>query len=156
MGYFAAQKPIVQHISMKFFAGIFILIFIVFAILQWNDPDPWFWIPAYLLSAYTAYAAFRNYYNPMLLMVMVMGYFIAAIALFPEGSISEWLHQEDQAASLEMKMPFVEEARESLGLMICFVVNLIFMLVGMKKAKKPGYNLHFLFKQEPNKRSAGS
>lgn len=141
---------------MKFFAGIFTLVFILFAALQWNDPDPWFWIPAYLLSAYTSYAAFRNYYNPMLLFVMALGYFIAAVSVFPETSISEWIHQEEQAASLEMKMPFIEAARESLGLSICLIVNLILMFVGLPKAKKPGYNLNFLFKQEPNKRSVGS
>ena len=30
---------------------------------------------------------------------------------------------EEQAKSLQMKLPFVEEARESLGLVICLLVN---------------------------------
>ncbi|MBE8421253.1 transmembrane 220 family protein, partial [Leptospira interrogans] len=33
---------------MKFFSIVTILIWLVFAGLQWNDPDPWLWIPLYL------------------------------------------------------------------------------------------------------------
>lgn len=70
----------------------------------------------------------------MLLGIMCIGYFLGAIFLIP-GSVSEWIHAEEQAKSLEMKMPFVEEARESLGLAICFFVNIIYIIKGSKGAK---------------------
>ncbi|MDV6235375.1 transmembrane 220 family protein [Leptospira ellisii] len=33
---------------MKFFSWITILLWLLFAGLQYNDPDPWLWIPIYL------------------------------------------------------------------------------------------------------------
>ena len=44
---------------------------------------------------------------------------------------------------------FMEEARESLGLLICCITNTIFMFIGFKKAKQPNYNFGFFFAQEP-------
>lgn len=70
----------------------------------------------------------------MLLSIMCAGYLLGAIFLFP-GSASEWIHAEEQAKSLDMKMPFIEEARESMGLLICLVVNLVYMIKGAKGAK---------------------
>lgn len=119
---------------MKFFGYLFLLVFVVFSTLQFNDPDPFIWVPVYLFSAYTSFCATRNYYNPMLLGIMCIGYFLGAVFLFP-GSVSGWIHAEEQAKSLAMKMPFIEEARESLGLTICLLVNLLYMIKGSKGAK---------------------
>ena len=79
----------------------------------------------------------------MLLMLMVTGYLIGFLFSLPSVPIADWLHQEQQAASFEMKMPFVEEARESLGLLICALVNYWYMKIGMRKAKQPLYNEEF-------------
>lgn len=133
----------IDRIQMKIFSAIFVVIFVVFALVQLNDPDPWLWTTLYLFSAYTALSSAKNYYNPMLLMILVVTYGLWAIFIFPYQNISEWIHFEEKAKSLEMKMPFVEEARESLGLLICFTVNLIYLIVGFKKSKLPGYNIEF-------------
>jgi hypothetical protein len=138
---------------MKFFSLVFSLVFLLFAALQYNDPDPWLWIPVYLISAYTAFCSFWNYYNPMLIMLLMLGYFIGTLYYFPLSTFSEWIHVEEQARSLEMKMPFVEEARESMGLAICFLVNLVFLQTGFKKAKMPGYNLGYFYKSEKANRN---
>ncbi len=45
---------------MKFFSILTILIWLVFAGLQWNDPDPWLWIPIYM-SVVALYACFIIY-----------------------------------------------------------------------------------------------
>ncbi|WP_061247028.1 transmembrane 220 family protein [Leptospira noguchii] len=45
---------------MKIFSIIAILIWLVFAGLQWNDPDPWLWIPIYM-SVVVLYAGFIIY-----------------------------------------------------------------------------------------------
>jgi hypothetical protein len=138
---------------MKIFSLLFFLVFLVFAGLQFNDPDPWLWIPVYLLSAYTALCSFRNYYNPMLIMLLMLGYLIGAIYYFPLSTFSEWIHVEEQARSLEMKMPFVEEARESMGLAVCFLVNLVFLQIGFRKAKMPGYNFGYFYKPDKANRN---
>ena len=134
---------------MKILSILLCLIFVLFAFVQINDPDPWIWIPIYLFSAYTEFCSSRNYFNPMLLMMLATGYLLGALFLFPFENMAEWIHTEEQAKSLEMKMPFVEEARESLGLFICFVTNTIFMFIGFKKAKQPNYNFGYFFTQEP-------
>jgi len=85
----------------------------------------------------------------MLLTILCIAYFIGSLSLFPD-SFSTWVHNEELAKSIDMKMPFIEEARESLGLAICFFANLIYLFVGMKRAKLPGYNLE-LFKRQENK-----
>jgi len=85
----------------------------------------------------------------MLLSLLCLGYFIGAIALFPP-SVSNWIFVEEKAKSLKMNMPFIEEARESMGLIICFLVNLVFLLIGLKKAKLPDYNLGMFQMNDPN------
>jgi hypothetical protein len=123
----------------KFISYLLILVFVVFAMLQINDPDPWLWIPAYLFSAYTSYCSSRNYYNPMLLIILCPVYFFWGYSLFP-ASVSDWISQEETSASLKMSLPFIEEARESLGLFFCLMVNLVFLFLGLKKSRLPGYN----------------
>ncbi len=83
---------------------------------------------------------------------MILGYGLGALFLFPYGNIGEWMHMEEKAKSFEMQMPFIEEARESLGLVICFLVNLVFMLIGFKKAKLPNYNFGYFFTSEETQR----
>jgi len=125
---------------------VFILLsvlFLAFAILQLNDPDWPVWTIAYAFSAYTAACSARNYYNPMLLMMLVCYYAITAIHSFPHVGISEWLGTEQQSASLGMNLPFIEEARESLGMTICAAINFWLMMIGFSKAKKADYNKEF-------------
>ncbi|WP_174714573.1 transmembrane 220 family protein [Leptospira yasudae] len=45
---------------MKIFSIVTIFIWLVFAGLQWNDPDPWLWIPLYM-SVVILYAGFLMY-----------------------------------------------------------------------------------------------
>lgn len=72
---------------------------------------------------------------------MCIAYGLGAIFLFPTN-VSEWLHVEEQAKSFNMAVPFVEEARESLGLIICFLVNMVYLIKGHKGAKAiiPNYD----------------
>jgi hypothetical protein len=122
---------------------------VVFGLLQLNDPDPHLWLPAYFFSAYAAYCAARNYFNPFLLMMLCPVYFFWAYSLFP-GNISDWISQEQTAKSLKMNMPFIEEARESLGLFICFLINSIYLFIGFSKSKLPNYNTS-IFKRKENR-----
>jgi len=79
----------------------------------------------------------------MLLMMLVCYYAISAISSFPHVGISEWLGTEQQSASLGMNLPFIEEARESIGMTICAAINFWLMMIGFSKAKKADYNKEF-------------
>ena len=84
---------------------------LVFAGLQYNDPDPGIWIAAYVVAAAFSFgAALKKFNRPILLLVAVI-FFIASVAVWPvefNGFIGKMEGN-----------PGVEEARESLGLLIC-------------------------------------
>ena len=43
---------------MKIFNIFFCVVFILFAVVQYNDPDPYLWIPIYLYPALLCYLKF--------------------------------------------------------------------------------------------------
>ena len=120
---------------MRIFSVFWIVVFRAFAAVQYNDPDPWLWIPIYLVSAYTSYLAFKAHFPVFALFAVVIAYIAGSIFYFP-GSVSDWIHAEEQAKSLEMKLPFIEEAREAMGLLICALINGIYAYFGYRKLDK--------------------
>lgn len=119
---------------MRIFSMFWMIVFGLFALVQYNDPDPWLWIPIYMASVYTSYLAFKGQFPVFVLSAMVIVYIAGAVFYFP-GSISTWIHAEEQAKSLEMQMPFIEEAREAMGLLICAFVNTFYAYFGARKLK---------------------
>ena len=67
---------------MKVFNLIFCFIFIGFAALQYNDPDPYVWIPIYMYAAVLCWLAFRNKYNSYALILGAGIYTIYAVYKF--------------------------------------------------------------------------
>ena len=45
---------------MKRFNQLFVFIFILFAVVQYNDPDPYLWVPIYLFPAVLCFLAARE------------------------------------------------------------------------------------------------
>jgi hypothetical protein len=119
---------------MRYLAIFFTVIFILFAIVQYNDPDPVLWIPIYLYAAFMSYLVFKKRYIIPALALGAIGYLIGAIYYFPP-SVADWINAEETAKSLQMKMPFVEEARESMGLGICLIAMCIYLYVAYKERK---------------------
>lgn len=109
---------------MKILNLVLAIMFVVFAFLQVNDPDPLLWIGIYgAMAILCVLAAFRMFYKWVILALLVafVGY---AIYLFP--GVQEWLAQDDKSVLFDdlakMQYPFVEDSREFLGLVICMVV----------------------------------
>ncbi len=98
----------------KFLSLAFALLFIVFAAVQYNDPDWLVWIYAYLLPAYISFSAFRNQFNTGLIASVCLAALFGTITFFPYG------HFEGVALKHGMKTIEIELARESLGLAIVF------------------------------------
>jgi len=113
--------------SLRIFAIIMALVFVAFAIVQYNDPDPHIWIPIYLLPAVLSVVIFLLKDKRPLLLVSVL--LVAALFYFG-GAVYQWPeHWEGVALKNGMKTVFIEEGREALGMGICFITLFIYWLV---------------------------
>jgi hypothetical protein len=114
---------------MKIFNLVFGILFILFAALQYNDPDPYIWIPIYLYSAVLCFLAFRKKYFPAAYLFGVVIYAGYAIyKFFDENGVWDWItkhHAANIADTMKAEQPWIEETREFFGLVILIFVLLI-------------------------------
>jgi hypothetical protein len=125
---------------MKIFNLIFCILFIFFAALQYNDPDPYVWMPIYLYAAVLCWLAFRKNYFPRAYLfgaVIYAGY--AIYKFFDENGVWDWLtkhHAANIADTMKAEQPWIEETREFFGLVILIVVLLIDYFYAKRKRKQ--------------------
>ena len=95
------------------------LIFLLFATLQYNDPDPWAWIFIYgLIALLSLLSAFGIYSKWIAYIVLAISLFWM-ILLLP--GLWQWLRYEPLDALLYGMSPdkmYIEESREFLGLLM--------------------------------------
>ena len=100
------------------------VLFLVFASLQLNDPDPITWILIYGTMAVVCVMAAFEFYVRWLMIVQFVCYGVYAVILLP--SIWTWLGSPDRSLLFDeiakMQFPYIEESREFLGLLICMTV----------------------------------
>ena len=120
---------------MKFLHGFLALMFMAFAALQVNDPDPVLWILIYGAMSVVCVMAIFEVYNRLLLIVLAVGYSVYCFLLWP--GVAEWLQQENKSALFDdvMKMEhvYIEESREFLGLLICLAVLVFYIFRSLRK-----------------------
>lgn len=126
---------------MKIFNVIFAVLFVLFAALQWNDPDPYIWMPIYLYGAvFCALAATGKYYKGWYLfgILCYLGY--AVYLFFAKNGVLSWVTEHDAeniAGQMAAANPWIEDTREFFGLFILIVVLLVnFVSISQKRAKK--------------------
>jgi hypothetical protein len=127
-------------IAMKAFNIFFIVIFILFAAVQYNDPDPYVWMPIYLYAAYLCYQAVKKLYQPVLYVIGFIAYGAYALyLLFDKTGVLDWArehHAENIAQTMKVTRPWIEETREFFGLIIVIIVLLINILWLKQKTTK--------------------
>jgi len=125
---------------MKVFNLIFCLLFVFSAALQYNDPDPYVWMPIYMYGAVLCWLAFRNKFYPKAYLIGIVIYFIYAVGLFFwKNGVLDWMTQhnaEDIAATMKAEKPWIEETREFFGLVILIVVLAVNYFYAKKKAHR--------------------
>ena len=125
---------------MKVFNLLFCLLFIFSAGLQYNDPDPYVWMPIYLYGAVLCWLAFRNRFYPKAYLIGITVYLVYAIGLFFwKNGVLDWMtkhNAEDIAATMKAEKPWIEETREFFGLLILVVVLLIDYFYARKRSHK--------------------
>ncbi|MBD1392573.1 transmembrane 220 family protein [Mucilaginibacter glaciei] len=111
---------------MKVFNLIFCALFVFFAALQYNDPDPYVWMPIYLYSAFLCYQASQKQFYPKAYFLGLLIYGAYAIyLLFDKTGVIDWArdhHAESMVQTMKAEKPWIEESREFFGLVILMVV----------------------------------
>lgn len=115
--------------------AILALIFILFAFVQLNDPDPFIWFSLYLLIAILCVASiFRKVPLALLYGFGLVLLFYAAMHL--EFAI-EWFLSEDKSelfGEMQKDKYYLEGTREFLGLLIV-ILAVAYLILQNKKSK---------------------
>ena len=124
---------------MKIFNIFFCIVFLIFAGLQYNDPDPYIWIPIYLYAAILCWRAAQNkYYTKAYLFGILIYAGYALYLFFIDDGVLDWMqkhHGENIAGTMKAETPWVEETREFFGLIILIVVLGINFIYAKKKKR---------------------
>jgi hypothetical protein len=114
---------------------ILAVMFLTFAFVQINDPDPVIWILIYGAMAVLSVMAIFEFYPTKFLIGLLVLYFLYSLVYIP--GVLEWIRQENKALLFDdlakMQYPYIEEAREFLGLFICIAVLIFYVIRSGRK-----------------------
>jgi hypothetical protein len=124
-------------LALKIFNLVFCILFIISAGLQYNDSDPYVWMPIYLYTAVLCWLAFRDKFYPVAYWLGILVYSgYAGFLFFTKDGVWDWEKMHDgQNIASEMKaaQPWIEQTREFFGLVILIVVLLVNYFYSRKK-----------------------
>jgi hypothetical protein len=110
----------------KIFSLVFGVLFLLCAGLQWNDPDPYLWMPLYLSSVLSCVYAFKGISAKRLNIFNIAIYSVyAAYLFFEQDGVISWAtehHFDSLTQSMLASTPWIENTREFGGLFIMMVV----------------------------------
>lgn len=94
------------------------LLFLVFACVQLNDPDPWSWVLLYGLTALAFLISVKRNLPKRILQAGLLGIGIAMLLLLPDFVNWVEMGMPTITASMKAEAPHIELTREFLGLLI--------------------------------------
>ena len=106
------------------FNSLFLVAYLLSALVQFNDPDPWAWVAIYLAAAAMCIAWFRRRlprWVPTVLLVVSLLWMGTLLPALGNASFA------DIFASVSMKTRAVEEAREFGGLALVAIWSAVLM-----------------------------
>lgn len=119
---------------------IFSILFALFALLQYNDPDPYLWIPLYGYACVVCFLNYKNKYDKFTHIagiIFCLGFGIKQ--LFTKDGVMDWVNRhnsENLVQSMKATKPWIENTREFGGLMIILLALLINMILHKKAGAK--------------------
>ena len=112
---------------MKILNIFFCIAFVLFAAVQYNDPDAYLWIPIYLYPALLCYLNFAD--KPISKMAYWAGFILfgvyAIYKMFDTNGVIDWIqfhNASNIASTMKAETPSIEESREFFGLVIILIV----------------------------------
>ncbi len=112
-------------VVMKVLNILFIILFLFSAVVQYNDPDPYIWMPIYLYGALLCFLALKKRYNIILYITGLLVYIsYAGYLFFEKNGVLSWINEhnsENIVQSMNATKPWIEETREFFGLLILII-----------------------------------
>lgn len=109
---------------MKYLFGFLSILFLIFALVQWNDPDSLWWIILYLTVAVLyGLAAFQRFFS---IPTLVIAGLCLAIALFHFPGLIEFFTNDDGitfSQGMSNEYMYIEKAREFGGALIAAIAT---------------------------------
>ena len=112
---------------MKAIKFLLAVLFLVFAGVQYNDPDPWLWMFIYGLTAIVFIASALGWHNKRLILVLIIAGVLFSLTYI--GGVLEYLRLGDPGVIVETmkaEKPYIEETREFGGMWIV-ILALLFL-----------------------------
>jgi hypothetical protein len=122
---------------MRYLGLFFFSIFLLFAVLQLNDPDPVWWVTVYLVPAYISWRAYKSWFNIELLTTFAAVYLASTLNSLLQMTAYEGVFTE--GSGWEMKTLNQELLREAGGTGIALLVCLVYL--GYAYSKQRGSDL---------------
>ncbi|MFN6945236.1 MAG: transmembrane 220 family protein [Cytophagaceae bacterium] len=117
---------------MKYASLFLCILFFGFVAVQYNDPDPYVWMPIYGFASVMCWLSFKGKYHTPILLTSAVLYFLGGLYHFP-SDIMQYIQAELSQKSMAMNVLGVEEAREAFGLMIAGIAMLFLYVLARKK-----------------------
>lgn len=110
------------------------VLFLVFAIVQWNDPDPWLWILIYLFVAVVPLFFVKGRLNHKVLGILLIPLIVKTALYLPD--LFHWIGEgmPTITGSMKAESPYIELIREFFGLVISLVVLGYYFFMSKKKS----------------------
>ncbi len=123
------------YTTMRVVNFLLAVMFLIFAFVQINDPDPLIWIAIYGAMAVFSVMAIFDFFPVRVIwvaLVILVGYSFVYL-----DGVRAWMATENKSALFDdvakMEHWYIEEAREFLGLLICVVVLAAYVVRARRK-----------------------
>ena len=111
---------------MKYLALLLMVVFVLSALVQYNDPDGPLWMAAYLVAAYVSFRFYQGKINTEMVTVLLL--FSLAWAAGSLLQLTAWEGFTTPGAGMAMKTPNQERAREAGGMLLVAAAYGVFLL----------------------------
>ncbi|MFV2004902.1 MAG: transmembrane 220 family protein [Gammaproteobacteria bacterium] len=118
-----SQNQPSSNLILRIFQLFVFIILLLMVVVQFNDPDPLFWIAFYGACALVPVFSFLKLNNkPLFYACLVFG--VIALFISYEGALEYTNHYKDESLlqSMSADKPYLEETREFFGVVIALAL----------------------------------
>ena len=119
---------------MKFANWGFGCLFLLAAVLQWNDPDPWRWLLVYLAAGVVSISA--NFRPSIWRLAAAVAIVTMLWVLVDLPGVAQDFQFGSLVSSMKAEDPSIEKSRELLGLLIVLAWMIVILLDCRKKESR--------------------